>query len=148
MAPGNWGIAVAADNGSLLWSIRPDQPLIPASAVKLFTTGFARTVLGAGARRSTRVVGSGYADPATGEWIGAWALQVNGDPSLERANGSGPKLVYLAQRANGSGPKLVYLAQQLAARGVRRLTGPFEVQSAAGPAEAWFPAEWSDRHRA
>jgi D-alanyl-D-alanine carboxypeptidase/D-alanyl-D-alanine-endopeptidase (penicillin-binding protein 4) len=133
MAPGNWGIAVAADNGSLLWSIRPDQPLIPASAVKLFTTGFARTVLGAGARRSTRVVGSGYADPATGEWIGAWALQVNGDPSLERAN--------------GSGPKLVYLAQQLAARGVRRLTGPFEVQSAAGPAEAWFPAEWSDRHR-
>jgi D-alanyl-D-alanine carboxypeptidase/D-alanyl-D-alanine-endopeptidase (penicillin-binding protein 4) len=107
--------------------------LVPASAVKLFTTGFARTVLGADARRSTRVVGSGYVDPATGEWIGAWALQVNGDPSLERAN--------------GSGAKLVYLAQQLAARGVRRLTGPFEVQSAAGRAEARFPAEWSDRHR-
>ena len=133
MAPGDWGIAVATDNGSLLWSIRPDQPLIPASAVKLFTTGFARTVLGADARRSTRVVGSGYADPATGEWIGSWALQVNGDPSLERAN--------------GSGPKLVYLARQLAARGVRRLTGPFTVESATGPAEAWFPAEWSDRHR-
>jgi D-alanyl-D-alanine carboxypeptidase/D-alanyl-D-alanine-endopeptidase (penicillin-binding protein 4) len=133
MAPGNWGIAVATDNGSLLWSVRPDQALIPASAVKLFTTGFARTVLGSDARRSTRILGNGFVDPATGEWVGTWALQVNGDPSLERAN--------------GSGPRLVYLARQLATRGVRRLTGPLEVQSAAGPAEARFPAEWSDRHR-
>src|SRR5690349_3156664 len=45
-APGEWGIAVADQNGQLLWSANPDQPLMPASTVKLFTTGFARSVLG------------------------------------------------------------------------------------------------------
>ncbi len=133
IAPGEWGIAVAREDGSLLWGVHPDELLIPASAVKLFTTGFARTVLGADARRSTRVLGNGYVDPTTGEWVGRWALEVNGDPSLERSR--------------GHGPRLLNLAQQLWALGVRRLTGPFEVQSAAGPAEAWFPAQWSERHR-
>ena len=57
-APGSWGIAIADQRGQLLWSVAPETSLIPASTVKLFTTGFARTVLGADARRSTRVTGS------------------------------------------------------------------------------------------
>lgn len=133
IAPGEWGVAIATEDGSILWSVRPDQALIPASAVKLFTTGFARTVLGADARRSTRILGNGYVDPASGDWVGRWAIEVNGDPSLERSK--------------SGGTRLLSLAQQLAALGVRRLTGPFEVQSAAGPAEAWFPPQWSERHR-
>src|SRR6266496_4487896 len=41
-SPGEWGIAVADQSGQMLWRVKPDQPLMPASTVKLFTTGFAR----------------------------------------------------------------------------------------------------------
>jgi serine-type D-Ala-D-Ala carboxypeptidase/endopeptidase (penicillin-binding protein 4) len=131
-APGEWGIAVADQRGQMLWSFNAEASLMPASAVKLFTTGYARTVLGGGARRSTRLVGTGMVDPKTGEWLGDWALELNGDPSLERAE--------------GSGPTLYDLASQLAATGVRRLSGPLQVQSADGPATAVYPSVWSRRH--
>ena len=124
-APGQWGIAVADQSGTMLWSVQPDQPLMPASTVKLFTTGFARSVLGGSARRPTRVVGVGSLDPASGEWIGSWAIEMNGDPSLERAE--------------GSGPTLYDLALQLAGGGVRKLTGPLQVQSSNGAANALYP---------
>jgi D-alanyl-D-alanine carboxypeptidase/D-alanyl-D-alanine-endopeptidase (penicillin-binding protein 4) len=132
-APGTWGIAVADQEGRLLWSVRPEEPLVPASTVKLFTTGFARSILGGNARRPTRVVGTGHLNSQTGEWIGSWALEMNGDVTFERAE--------------GSGPTLLDLAQQLANAGVRRLTGPLQVQSADGPADAVFPDVWSARHR-
>jgi serine-type D-Ala-D-Ala carboxypeptidase/endopeptidase (penicillin-binding protein 4) len=131
-APGEWGIAIADQAGQMLWSFNADASLMPASAVKLFTTGYARSVLGGGARRSTRLVGTGIIDPATGQWLGDWALELNGDPSLERAE--------------GSGPTLHDLASQLAAAGVRRLNGPLQVRSADGPATAVYPAAWSARH--
>jgi serine-type D-Ala-D-Ala carboxypeptidase/endopeptidase (penicillin-binding protein 4) len=131
-APGEWGIAIADQSGQMLWSYNADASLMPASAVKLFTTGYARTVLGGNARRSTRLVGTGIVDPATGEWLGDWALELNGDPSLERAE--------------GSGPTLYDLASQLADLGVRRLDGPLQVLSADGPATAAYPAAWSPRH--
>jgi serine-type D-Ala-D-Ala carboxypeptidase/endopeptidase (penicillin-binding protein 4) len=132
-APGDWGIAIADGSGRLLWSVRPDEPMVPASTVKLFTTGFARTMLGGDARRSTRVMGEGQLDPATGEWIGTWSLELNGDPSLERAE--------------GSGPTFYDLAVQLANAGVRKLNGPLQVISSEGPADAIYPAAWSTRHR-
>jgi hypothetical protein len=40
-APGEWGIAIADQSGRMLWSMNPDYSLMPASAVKLFTTGYA-----------------------------------------------------------------------------------------------------------
>lgn len=132
-APGQWGIAVADQSGRMLWSVKPEEPLVPASTVKLFTTGFARSVLGGSARRPTRVVGVGGLDPGTGAWEGSWALELNGDPTLERAQ--------------GSGPTLYDLALQLASAGIRKLAGPLEVRSAEGPASASYPAAWSDRHR-
>ena len=131
-APGHWGIAVADQDGRVLWSINPDDPLIPASTVKVFTTGFARSVLGSSARRPTRVVGSGIVDPATGEWIGSWGLELNGDPSFER----GP----------GAGPTLYDLALQLATAGVRKLVGPLNVQTTDGAADAVYPSAWSRHH--
>ena len=121
-APGQWGIAVADQTGRMLWAINPQQPLVPASTVKLFTTGFARSVLGSAARRPTRVVGIGGLDPETGVWQGSWALELNGDPTLERAQ--------------GTGPSLYDLALQLASAGIRKLNGPLQVQSAEGPATA------------
>jgi serine-type D-Ala-D-Ala carboxypeptidase/endopeptidase (penicillin-binding protein 4) len=131
-APGQWGIAIADQKGQMLWSMNPDVSLMPASAVKLFTTGYARSVLGGAARRATRVVGTGIVNPENGEWLGGWALELNGDPSLERAE--------------GSGPTLYDLAVQLAGSGVRRLAGPLQVQSATGPADAVYPVAWSPRH--
>jgi D-alanyl-D-alanine carboxypeptidase/D-alanyl-D-alanine-endopeptidase (penicillin-binding protein 4) len=131
-APGQWGIAITDQSGKMLWSLNPDEWLMPASAVKLFTTGYARSVLGGTARRATRVVGAGVVDTARGEWLGTWALELNGDPSLERAE--------------GSGPTLYDLAFQLAGAGVKRLSGPLRVQSANGPADAIYPEVWSRRH--
>ena len=58
---------------------------------------------------------------------------MNGDPSLERAE--------------GSGPTLYDLAMQLAGAGVRQLTGPLQLQSSNGPANAVYPAAWSSRHQ-
>jgi D-alanyl-D-alanine carboxypeptidase/D-alanyl-D-alanine-endopeptidase (penicillin-binding protein 4) len=128
-APGTWGIVVADQQGDILWSVNQDQPLIPASTVKLLTTGFARSVLGSEARRSTRVVGFGSLDETTGEWVGNWALELNGDPTLESPD--------------GRGPRLQDLANQLALSGVRRLRGPLRAVSQNGqPAEATFPQAW------
>jgi serine-type D-Ala-D-Ala carboxypeptidase/endopeptidase (penicillin-binding protein 4) len=131
-APGSWGIAIADQRGELLWSVSPETSLIPASTVKLFTTGFARTVLGSDARRSTRVTGSGFIEPVSGEWRGSWALELNGDPSLENPS--------------GAGPKLVDLAHQLSSLGIRKIYGPLQVLSADGPAIAEYPSAWSNRH--
>ena len=132
-APGEWGIAVADMQGRLVWGVQPTRPLIPASTVKLLTTGFARSVVGGEARKATRVVGNGQLDPASGSWNGAWALELNGDPTLEHS---------------GTGfTSLTELATQLATRGVRRLTGPLAVTSSEGRPEASFPTTWSVRHR-
>ena len=130
---GTWGIAVATLDGQLLWGVQPTRPMIPASTVKLFTTGYARSVLGSNARRHTKVLGVGHTDFATGEWIGSWALELNGDVTLERP-------------AHG-GPTLSDLAQQLYASGIRRLVGPFKVVSSEGSADASYPAAWSPRHK-
>jgi D-alanyl-D-alanine carboxypeptidase/D-alanyl-D-alanine-endopeptidase (penicillin-binding protein 4) len=132
-APGTWGIAIANQEGEILWSVRPDRAMIPASTVKLLTTGFARTVLGGDARRSTRVIADGHLDESTGEWLGRWSLEVNGDPSLENPA--------------GDGPRLENLATQLTAVGVRRLRGPLELTSTNGPADAAYPAAWSPGNR-
>src|SRR6185436_15675549 len=110
VAPGTWGVAVATLDGQLIWGIEPSRPMVPASGVKLFTTGFARSVLGGDARRSTRVMGSGRVDPASGTWIGSWELELNGDPTFERPS--------------HGGPSLGELALQLHEAGIRRLVGP------------------------
>lgn len=133
LAPGTWGIAIARADGQLIWGMNPTTPLIPASTVKIFTTGYARTVVGAEARRATRVVGQGDVDANTGTWTGDWALELNGDFTLERPG--------------KTGPTLVELATQLATQGIRRLTGPFTVVSETGEPAARYPAAWADRHR-
>ncbi|NOT09348.1 MAG: D-alanyl-D-alanine carboxypeptidase/D-alanyl-D-alanine-endopeptidase [Gemmatimonadales bacterium] len=132
-APGTWGIAVASQDGQLLWGVQPTRAMIPASTVKLFTTGYARSVLGGEARRHTRVVGVGHVDPATGTWLGTWSLELNGDPTLERP-------------VRG-GPTLSDLARQLHEAGIRRFIGPLHVASASGPAGASYPDVWENRHK-
>src|ERR1043166_3095339 len=130
---GEWAIAVANQDGRLLWGVQPSRPMIPASTVKIFTTGFARSVLGSDARRRTRVMGVGRIDSTTGTWAGSWTLELNGDPTFERPD--------------RGGPSLLELAGQLRADGIRRLTGPFNVISQDGPAGASYPDAWSRHHR-
>lgn len=132
-APGTWGVVIADQTGEIIWSVNPWEPMTPASTVKVLTTGFARTTLGGEARRPTRVVGNGGVDPMTGTWEGSWALELNGDPTLERGG--------------RSGPTLEALAGQLAAIGVKRLIGPLSLTTTAGTPTASYPAAWDGRHR-
>jgi D-alanyl-D-alanine carboxypeptidase/D-alanyl-D-alanine-endopeptidase (penicillin-binding protein 4) len=132
-APGEWASAVAGQDGQLLWGIQPTRPMIPASTVKLFTTGYARSVLGGDARKRTRVLGVGHVDPSTGTWMGTWALELNGDPTLERSARSGPSLEDLALKLRNAG--------------IKHLVGPLVVVAAVGAPSASYPAAWSPHHR-
>ena len=75
---GEWGIAIGTMDGHVLWSANPDLELIPASTTKVFTTGFTRARMGGGARITTRVVGEGRLDSASGRWQGSWAIELGG----------------------------------------------------------------------
>jgi D-alanyl-D-alanine carboxypeptidase/D-alanyl-D-alanine-endopeptidase (penicillin-binding protein 4) len=127
-------VVVATQQGEVIWSVNGSEPLVPASTVKLLTTGFTRTMVGANARRPTRVVGSGGVDPTDGTWKGTWSLELNGDPTLERPD--------------VAGPTLQSLADQLREIGVRKLTGPLSLTTEEGErATAAYPAAWSPRHQ-
>jgi D-alanyl-D-alanine carboxypeptidase/D-alanyl-D-alanine-endopeptidase (penicillin-binding protein 4) len=132
LARGRWGVAVADQQGKILWSVNLDVPFVPASTVKLLTTGFARAMVGGDARRDTRVIGVGQLSDA-GEWKGVWWLELNGDVTLERLP--------------GTGPMFRDLAVQLRLMGIRQLRGPLELASQAGAADATYPAVWSPKHR-
>jgi D-alanyl-D-alanine carboxypeptidase/D-alanyl-D-alanine-endopeptidase (penicillin-binding protein 4) len=129
--PGRWGVAVSTLDGTLVWALDADSALAPASTAKLFTTGFARAARGGDARIPTRVLGAGTL-AADGTWRGPWALELNGDPTLDA-------------RAPGA-PSLDALAARLAARGVRRLAGPLALVTAAGDTATGYPAAWSRRY--
>lgn len=128
---GDWGIAIGTLDGRVLWSAQPELPLVPASTAKIFTTGFARSRVGAEARKTTRIVGVGHLD-AAGTWQGSWSIEMTGDPTFGRTDRSGPTL-------RG-------LADELAKRGVRRLEGPLYLTSALGDLAARYPDVWSDRY--
>ena len=128
LARGRWGVAVADQQGKILWSVNLDVPFVPASTVKLLTTGFARSLVGGDARRDTRVIGVGQLSDA-GEWKGRWWLELNGDVTLERLP--------------GTGPMFRDLAAQLRVAGIRKLRGPLELSSQAGAADAIYPCVWS-----
>ncbi|HEX6433186.1 MAG TPA: D-alanyl-D-alanine carboxypeptidase, partial [Gemmatimonadales bacterium] len=123
---GEWGIAVGTMGGRVLWSVNPELELIPASTAKLFTVGFTRARAGGGARISTRVIGRGKLDSASGRWLGTWQLELGGDPTLERSG--------------RAGPTLRELARQLHARGIRQIEGPVVLTSRTGPAASRYPA--------
>ena len=126
---GEWGVAIGTMDGRVLWSVDPHRELIPASTVKVFTTGFTRARAGGGARIATRVIGRGYLDSLNGKWRGGWQLELGGDPTLERSGRAGPTL-------RG-------LAKQLRDRGISVLEGPLMLTSRTGPASSSYPTVWS-----
>ena len=78
---GNWGIlAVSLDRGDTLLSIDPENPLVPASNVKLFTTAAALYHLGPDFRYRTFLMADGPQSERVLE--GDLILYGTGDPTL------------------------------------------------------------------
>ena len=99
---GQWGVAIGTMDGRVLWSMSPELALIPASTAKVFTTGFSRHAMGGDGRITTRVVGDGVLEPASGRWLGTWALELGGDRTLERTGRERPDASRARQAAPGS----------------------------------------------
>ena len=119
VARATWAIsAVNLRTGEILYQHNPATTFVPASNMKLYSTALALTRLGPNHRFATRVYATAKPD-ASGTLHGDLILQGNGDPTL-----SGRELPY---RKNGNwndplGP-LDSLAGELAAQGIRRITG-------------------------
>jgi D-alanyl-D-alanine carboxypeptidase/D-alanyl-D-alanine-endopeptidase (penicillin-binding protein 4) len=128
-ANGEWGIAIGTMDGRILWSMSPELELVPASTAKLYTTGFSRARMGGDSRITTGVIGEGRLEPSSGRWEGSWALDLGGDPTLDRSGRDGPTLRELARRLRESG--------------VRVLEGPLALTSRTGPAASRYPSVWS-----
>ena len=98
-----------------LFGLRADVRRPPASVEKLYTTVALLQRLGPGARLETAVLGAGHLGPQ-GIWHGDLYLRGGGDPTF--GDGAFNRVWEL-----GYGPTAAELAGQLAARGIRRVTG-------------------------
>ncbi len=109
---GRFGImAVSLTRGDTLFSENAGTPLMPASTMKMLTSAVAFERLGPSYQFSTVVLHDGTLSP-DGTLTGNLYLRGDGDPSL-----SGRYL------PGGPSAPMNYLADQLAARGVKRVTG-------------------------
>ena len=109
---GQFGImAVSLTRGDTLFSYNAGAPLLPASTMKMLTTAVALDRLGPKYQFSTDVLYDGTLD-SEGTIHGNVYLRGDGDPSL-----SGRYL------QGGPGAPIKFLAEQLAARGIKHVTG-------------------------
>ncbi len=99
-----------------LYARRPDQPLIPASALKLLTAEAAVTVLGADTRLVT--VFKADAAPAAGAVAGDLQVVGGGDPIIQTDAGA-----TRARRQPVVRTRMEDVAQAVVAAGVRQVTG-------------------------
>jgi D-alanyl-D-alanine carboxypeptidase/D-alanyl-D-alanine-endopeptidase (penicillin-binding protein 4) len=109
---GTWGVLVASvTRGDTLFGYNADLPLMPASALKLFTTVLAFDRLGVHHQMTTDVLRDGVLEP-DGTLRGSLILRGGGDPSL-------------SARFLGGEPEapMRSLAKLVANAGVRRVTG-------------------------
>lgn len=107
---------VEAATGRELFAIHPDDPLNPASNVKLISTATALELLGPEFRYRTTLLGA--APDASGTVAGDVYLLGNYDPTLSRRG-------------------LDELAQQLAARGIKRVDGDVVVSTSSSRDGLW-----------
>ncbi|MDB4948070.1 MAG: dac [Gemmatimonadetes bacterium] len=102
-------LVVSLDRGDTLFSREPDQPLAPASNLKLYSTAAALSYLGPAFRWSTYLLAAG--EVRDGVLLGDAVLFGTGDPTLSRRMTDG------APRILGA------LADTLRAMGVREVRG-------------------------
>jgi D-alanyl-D-alanine carboxypeptidase/D-alanyl-D-alanine-endopeptidase (penicillin-binding protein 4) len=108
------GLVFDATTGKALFSLAPNTPRLPASLQKLYTTSTALLRYGAAATFQTRVLGVGTLG-AGGAWQGVLYLRGGGDPTFGDAA--------FDQAAYGTGVTIQALAGQLAAAGIRSVSG-------------------------
>jgi D-alanyl-D-alanine carboxypeptidase/D-alanyl-D-alanine-endopeptidase (penicillin-binding protein 4) len=101
--------------GKQLFSIRANVKRPPASVEKLYTSVAVLTEFSPGTRIHTSMLGAGHLGPG-GVWHGDLYLRGGGDPTL----GDG---TFNRVWEQGYGPTAVELVHQLAALGIRQVTG-------------------------
>lgn len=80
---GVWGFClVTADSGKIVASYNPELSLIPASTMKILTTGAALGLLGENYRYETKIEYTGTFDSISGILRGTVFIRGSGDPSL------------------------------------------------------------------
>lgn len=102
-------LVVSLDRGDTLFSLRPDEPLAPASNLKLYSTAAALAYLGPEFRWSTYLLARG--EVRDGVLEGDLVLFGTGDPTLD------------GWRIPGTARGMEALADSLRARGVREVAG-------------------------
>lgn len=118
-SPAHWGISVTTLDGTPLCAINEKQLFRPASNAKLFTTAAALALLGPETTFATRVTGT--FDPASGVVSGDLTLSGGGDANLD--SGDLPYTHTTEPRPPLAFHDLNDLAAQLAAKGVKTITG-------------------------
>ncbi len=113
--PASGGSVYDLSDESQLFSLRQGISRPPASVEKLYTTFASLDLLGPHARLRTTVLGRGQLG-AGGVWHGNLYLQGGGDPTLGDRS-------FNRTYERGEGPTLGELARQLAADGIRHVTG-------------------------
>ncbi len=140
-SPAHWGLSVTTLDGTPLCQIHESQLFRPASTAKLFTTSAALELLGPGRTFETRVTGN--LDPSTGTVTGDLTLVGGGDANLD--SGDLPYMLGAQSHKPLTFPALDELAAQLAARGVRTISGDIVGDDTRFPHEPYaFGVEWND----
>lgn len=128
-----WGVLVVSlDHGDTLFAYRPDEPLTPASNLKLFTTAAALFYLGPAYRYGTYVASAGKLEGGVLE--GDLLLYGTGDPSITTHFHDDDLSPWRA------------LADTLAALGVREVRGDVVGDASYFPSPS-VPEGWQDSYR-
>jgi D-alanyl-D-alanine carboxypeptidase/D-alanyl-D-alanine-endopeptidase (penicillin-binding protein 4) len=131
---GQFGIMVVSlTRGDTLFSQNAGVPFMPASTMKMLTTAVALDRLGPTYQFSTDVLYDGTLD-ADGTIHGNVYLRGDGDPSLSGRYMKG-----------GPGAPITFLAEQLAARGIKHVTGEV-IGDASGFDDQRVPEGWLTRY--
>jgi serine-type D-Ala-D-Ala carboxypeptidase/endopeptidase (penicillin-binding protein 4) len=130
---GTWGVVVLSlTRKDTLYSVNADEPLQPASNMKLFTTALALDQFGADHQFSTDVLRDGTVG-ADGVLRGNLILRGDGDPALSK------------RFITGTGGAMDALAQLVANAGVKRVTGTLIADASAFDTQR-IPEGWLARN--
>ncbi|MBI3789737.1 MAG: D-alanyl-D-alanine carboxypeptidase/D-alanyl-D-alanine-endopeptidase [Gemmatimonadetes bacterium] len=126
-------MVVSLSRGDTLFAHAAGTPVMPASTMKLFTSALALEVLGPQHRFATEVLRDGVLAP-DGTLRGNLVLRGDGDPSLS------PRLL-----GGAPGDPMARLARDIAAAGVKRVTGDVIADGSAFD-DSKIPEGWRKRY--